>query len=125
MANIRAGGLIVRLAHTIATVIGLSLYVTACDVSGPTFNVIGSCTDFSGTLNAQGARFTPHGSYTTKLTDPNGKAVVGPAGKVSSTGTTLNWRWDCKDSTPGVYNVTITDKSTSKHARTTFVVDKS
>jgi hypothetical protein len=118
-----------RLSHkAMGLVLALSLGVTACSDEQPTFKVTGTCTSKAGVLIGEGSGFTPNGKYITSVIAPDGQVypVPDPEGTASKDGTTPNWKWPCfyegKGDAPGIYKVTITDRTTNKTASATFEV---
>lgn len=89
----------------------------------PKLEFIGDC----GTVVAQASGFTPGGEYVTKVRrvgDEQPYTGFDNLGTFDAQGGLSGWKWPCKGDKPGMYRVSITDRTTSVEIDAGFQIHK-
>lgn len=92
----------------------------------PDLSITGTCTRAGDQLDVRSSGFTPGGTYTISITDPDGRPyplTIGDSNTATSAGS-LRTRWMCQEGdTSGLYTARATDESSGRSVTTTFRVD--
>ncbi|NKQ28289.1 hypothetical protein [Streptomyces galbus] len=111
--------IIVGLA-AVALIIGTAAFIWWPDggSDSPRLQIVGDCNSVGQVLQSSSSGFTPGGSYTTEVLDPDGQPYTrsdfNPHGTANASGV-LGWRWQCdQGDKTGQYRTRVTDDTTGK-----------